>query len=577
MDDLKDRIIAANNSNTIFDIIQEVYYEDRKNEKALPELLTELNNSGRLNIVQAFQSYKNTSENHDFFSIRSVFEEILPKLNTPIKEVASCVRHLTLEAGQDMAAYMLITPFKEFCHKDIHHPSDLYKLSLSNIDEEFDHLSIAIIAGTYFDEPLYVNRAVELLNHDNETVRLRAIYALGRIIFTDVALRKKSANEIVNLLMSNHSDKTLSTALGSLFAITRELNELQNLYLDFLNKYKEYRGEKYIHAAANLLFFEKDRITKSEERILLEVCCYTPPENIGTIRNIDYALQRLLKQGDFNTCIEFLEKYFELNEYKTSIDAFDNFIRELRNYPDTYLSELITRWLLSRKVVLGKFCISLLNENSSEEELLSADFSQIEASSEFDRIFLARKACGWFYHRPISATSFMLSLLNGADPEEKQKITSLIFNPLLIGYNGKVKRHLKDISDQFKDNTVINLLSELDLYHSKLNKTQVIKELDIPTSHKEAHYRKQSEEFARSYEEAQKGGLMSLIGVKHSVILHGEGSIHYMYRGKDDEPVRQETQMNAISTSYEVPILTIVDPHGLDKMLQHFRLEGCTS
>jgi hypothetical protein len=70
---------------------------------------------------------------------------------------------------------------------------------------------------------------------------------------------------------------------------------------------------------------------------------------------------------------------------------------------------------------------------------------------------------------------------------------------------------------------------------------------------------------------------MELIGVKKSVILYGEGSIHYMYRGQDDEPVRQETQMNAVSTSYEVPILTIVDPHGLDKMLQHFRLEGCTS
>jgi hypothetical protein len=465
MDDLKERVITANNENKLFDFIQEVYFEDTRGEKALPELLVQLNNNGILNVVQAFQGYKNTSEKHDFFSIRSVFEEILPKLNAPVKEVASCVKHLTLEAGQDMTAYMLVPPFKEFCKKDINHPKDLYELSLSNIDEDFDHLSTAIIAGIHFDEPLYINRGIELLYHDNETVRLRAIYALGRIIFTDEDLREKSANEITKSLELNYSDKTLSTALGALFSITTKSNKLQSLYLDFLTKYKENHSEQYIHAAATLLFYEKDSVTKPEEVILLEVCCHTPPQNTETIRNIDYALKRLLKQGDFNICVTFLERFFELNEYKASIELFDDFIRELGNYPHTYLSELITRWMLSRKVIMGKFCMLLLGKKLGSEPILFADIQQIRQSQSSCRIFLAKKVCGWFYHCPISAISFMLSLLNGAALEEKQEIESLIFNPLLIGYKGKVKKYLNEISENIKDDIVINLLSRLDAYH----------------------------------------------------------------------------------------------------------------
>jgi hypothetical protein len=33
-------------------------------------------------------------------------------------DVADCVKHLTLEAGQDMSAYTILSPFKEFCKKD---------------------------------------------------------------------------------------------------------------------------------------------------------------------------------------------------------------------------------------------------------------------------------------------------------------------------------------------------------------------------------------------------------------------------------------------------------------------------
>jgi DNA-binding ferritin-like protein len=165
VDDLESKLIQAHKDGNFFEFIQEVYYQDRKGEKLLPSILSELHNEGKLNLVELFHSFKNTTENHDFFSVRRVFEEVLPNINSQVKDVAECVKHLTLEAGQDMAAYTLLSPFKEFCKKDKDRTKDLVDIALNNIDEDFDHLSTAIEAGASNDEVTYVNQAVELLTH----------------------------------------------------------------------------------------------------------------------------------------------------------------------------------------------------------------------------------------------------------------------------------------------------------------------------------------------------------------------------------------------------------------------------
>ncbi len=73
MDELKEKLLKANVDGNFFEFIQEIYYQDRKGEKLLPSILAELHNDGDLNLVGLFQNFKNTPENHDFFSVRRVF------------------------------------------------------------------------------------------------------------------------------------------------------------------------------------------------------------------------------------------------------------------------------------------------------------------------------------------------------------------------------------------------------------------------------------------------------------------------------------------------------------------------
>ncbi len=96
MDDLKDKLIQAYKDGNFFESIHEIYYQDRKGEKLLPNILTDLHNNGKLDLIELFKNFKNTPEKHDFFSTRRTFEEVLPNLNAPVTEVANCVKHLAL-------------------------------------------------------------------------------------------------------------------------------------------------------------------------------------------------------------------------------------------------------------------------------------------------------------------------------------------------------------------------------------------------------------------------------------------------------------------------------------------------
>ena len=272
MDELKGKLLKANVDGKFFEFVQEVYYQDRKDEKLLPSLLAELHNEGQLNLVEIFHSFKNTAENHDFFSVRRVFEEVLPLINAPVAEVVQCVKHLTLEAGQDAFTYTLMSPFKEFCKKDTDRTKALLDIALTYIDEDFDYLTTAIEAGASNDETTYVNQAIELLTHENELIIQRAIFALGRINFQDQMLLEPVAIAITKSSMSSPTDVILATSMRALFAVVSQSDDLESLFLDFLHTHSDHLDDRYIHAASEILFYDEKKVSSNVEPMLLNIC-----------------------------------------------------------------------------------------------------------------------------------------------------------------------------------------------------------------------------------------------------------------------------------------------------------------
>jgi hypothetical protein len=578
VDELREKLLKANVDDNFFEFIQGIYYQDRKGEKLLPSLLTELHNEGEFNLVDLFQGFKNTPENHDFFSVRRVFEEVLPNINAPVKDVAECVKHLTLEAGHDMAAYMLLAPFKEFCIKDADRAKALLDIALTNIDEDFDHLSTAIEAGASKGEVTYVNQAIELLSHKNELVIQRSIFALGRINYQNKKLLNPVAEAICQSSLSSPTDIVLATSMRALFAVVSQSDDLESFFLDFLETHSELLGDRYIHAASEILFYDEQKISGNVEPKLLNICCYTKPENKGTINNIDYALERILKRNSFDDCVVFLERFFELSEYKLSVKYFDSFVRELHNHRDTHLSALLTRWLLSKKIKLGKYATDLLRD-SDKGISIGFDRACVAKESKGVHLFLARKACGWFFNQPKTAISLIESLIPDIPDVELIDIQQLIFHPLCVSYPGSIRDHLETLSES-KDDRVkkiaTDVLAEYEDYKTSVKAALKINELSPSEQDRHTYWRHHSKLMNESMKQARsKSFLTSLFAGNESVLLYGNKSIHYMHHG--EQKTRQEVPLSEISTSIEFASMHNLDPHGLENMIWQFKAEGCTS
>ncbi|WP_282145462.1 HEAT repeat domain-containing protein [Alteromonas stellipolaris] len=578
MDELKGKLLKANGDGNFFEFIQEIYYPDRKGEKLLPSTLAELHNDGNLNLIGLFKNFKNTSENLDFFFVRRIFEEVLPYLNSPVQDIAECVKHLTLEAGQDKAAYMLLSPFKEFCRKDDGRAKALLNNSLTSIDEDFDHLSTAIEAGASKYEVTYVNQAIELLNHKNELVVQRAIFALGRIKYQDKTFLKPVAAAIKKSSESSPPDIVLATSMKAIFAVVSQSDDLENLFLDFLRTHSEHLDEHYIHAASEILFYDKEKVSSDVEAKLLNICCYTKPENKGTIDNIDYTLERILKRNSLNDCTVFLESFFEISEYKLSVKHFDSFVRELHNHRDTHLSALITRWLLSKRIKLGKYASDLLRD-SEKGISISFDRAYIATENQGVHLFLARKACGWFFNQPKTAISLIESLIPEAPDNELADIQQLIFHPLCVSYPRSICAHLETLNNSKDDSvkkTATNVLSEYEDYRTSIKAALKINELTPSEQDRHTYWRHHNKLMKESMKQARsKSFLTSLFAGNESVLLYGNKSIHYIHHG--EQKTRQEVPLSEFSTSIEFALMHNLDPHGLDNMIWQFKAEGCTS
>lgn len=578
MDDLKDKLIQAYNNGNFFESIHEIYYQDRKCEKLLPNLLTDLHNNGKLDLIELFKNFKNTPEKYDYFSIRRAFEEVLPDLNAPVIEVANCVKHLTLEAGQDMMANMLLPPFRTFCQKDSDRTKALFDFALTNVDEEFDHISTAIEAGANINETECVNQSIELLTNENETIKQRVIFALGRINYQDESLLEPVAVAIKKSSALSPTDAILATAMRALFSIISQSGDLETFFLDFLATHSKGLGDRYIHAASQILFYDEKKVSSNVEPILINICCHTKPVNKGTIDNIDYALERLLKRNHFGDCIDFLERFFELSEYKLSVKNFDSFVRELHNHRDTYLSSLLTRWLLSKKLMLGKYCYDLLQDVDNGISI-GFDKSCFPDESKGVHLFLARKVCGWFFNQPKTAISLIESLIPDAPQDDLGDIQLLIITPLCISYPGNIRQRMEELQDSSQNRVkeiASNVLSDYKKYQESVKVALKVNELKPSEQDRHTYWKYHNKLMGESMKQARSKSLFtSLFAGNESVLLYGNKSIYYIHHG--EQKTRQELPLQEFSYSIEFASMYNLDPHGLENLIFQFKAEGCAS
>ena len=581
MDTIKEQIIKSVKSGSFLATVYALDLQRKDDGGTLTRHLIELHNAGQIDVITEFLRLKHTDDPPKFFALRILLESIFPEISTTVAKAMECLKYLTLEARNDLVAGGLIKPFIDFLAAEPSRPGEALGIALKDIDTEFDFVSHTLVAGAKFDLNKYVLKAIELSEHTNIQVQKGSILALGGIDYKqDKRLTTQAMTAIETVATNNFDELLFTSVLRSGYTLYKKNNELEERVKNLFSTVLSHQDDQILYAATEILWLE-DAIPSSIAKLLLEVLIYTKPENQGEIKKIDYGLAKLLKRkrSEETECvILFLERIL-LKERDLSIIQFDNVRRQMLD-DKNLLNRVITKWLLSKKENLGKSAEALLPESHQEQYHLSVDKKQLSKSDKGVRLFLTRKACGWFFYKnPVSAASFIVSLIGMASKEERVDIAEILFNPLLISYPGSVKKYLEGtLANASKSQkTVINdVIAKLERYHQGLDEAWEIKELIQPVAHREAYHRYYTRLMTQTRKDAEKKSVFSNVVTKQ-LILYSNNIVNYNKFNSKEEAQRQEMQLQTHSLTLEIPSIEQFDHIGLDNKLFRFKSEGRTS
>lgn len=574
MSKYEELILKNIESEKFFETIEEAYRHNGEDREALEAALLQLHNSEKINIIEKFSEFSSNSNHCDIFTFRRIFGNILPKLEGSVSSVIQCIKHLILEVGDQPQALNLISSFQKFCETDSERAERAYSCAISDNVSEINFLTPAIVAGAIHDTELYLLRAIELVEHANFNIQINAIRAIGLISYADcLPLILDSLKSLRQLIEDTKNDHSLATALHSAINIYLNNTDTESEIEDLVKMVVSNDGDLILNTASAILSLEADKLPDSLIELFLGALRNTNPSEIGTIDNLDFGLTDLYKKNKKKQVMEFVEYFINKNEGNFSIKKFDSLMHEII---ENDLDYVVTKWFLSKKVCLCRSVTELMPETSSKESHVKADLSQLTKTFDGEIIFLARKACGWLFFRPVNAASFILTLIDELDTQELQEISDMLFDPLLLSYSGKVKDFLESEIKASKGKTkkcIKEALLRLENYHRDLSSVSELSELYPTQSQRETYSRYHSRLMNQALKDTPRAFLSDLFHV--SVLLYGNSSISYIHHGASDEKSRQEFELQQHSHSIEFPSLEYLNPHGLDNTLRLFRIEGC--
>lgn len=560
------------------DFLETVYAcssPDRDERDNLSMDLAALHNQGLIDIVTAFSGLGiGESGGPDFFLTRHIFEKALPHLNAPVLSVMRCVVLLLHRAGQDMASGTILHGFVGFCAKAASRPREALIEIESNPDELGEMLPATIAAGSQIDNPSYLAEVVRLSQHSNIRLRQHAVYSMVRIHWPKGATVPNSALSALEQSVVTESDgHILASVVTSAFALSQQDSAHESRAITLIGDALA-KGDDYtLHAASNLFGIHTAELQPTLLTLLVTQLRRVKPENKGTIDNIDFGIAHLLK-SDPEKAIYFLEELLLAYPDKLKLQAFDSAtgtIRQIR----ALTSKVLTRWFLRGERTLCEGVYYIGGMHHGDDLRIDIDPAELKPLDRVHVLFVAHKAIGYFFMKPITAASIVISLMRHApDDDVLQELGDLLFDPLLLNYTGSVHEYVikqANLESGKVQETINRARAVIEEYLEILRSVPELPALHPSQAQREAFRRNFSETMTESMKAAERQSV--LFGLfSRQTLLYGNKSINYVHAG-DEPPRRMEIPLSAHSVQMEIPRMENLDPYGVDFMLRVFRSE----
>lgn len=572
MKNIKLKLIQAYKEGKFFEVISKEYH---KNRIILGKTIVSLHNKNEIDVVEEFLELSNNSEAYNFFTVRHAFEEALPEIKSPLLSVMKCVKHLIEEAGNDLAATHVLNSFILYCEKDIELPKEAIQLIENQPDEWIEFTIPVIIAGTNLNLSEFIDSAVKLCKNENISIRQQVTVGLGRINYDDKTEQIKHSLEILkNILLDEDDEIIIGNAIQSLFSLYLADNSLEEEITNLIKKYKKNKSRQICYSISKLFGLKTDKIPLNLIDVITDSLKTVQANEYGIIENIDFGIRHLLKSKHIDKGIDLLEELLTQNDNELSIKVFKSTISEIYNN-ETLLNRIVTRWFLSRKLTLCKAVADIFHFGNSDFKAIGLASIELKNNNKDSYTYLARKAIGWLYTRPVSCISFILSMVDYIS-DDLNEITNLMVNPMIISYPGQINEYLEKVkpNSTAQRKKVINaVIKKWKSYLDEIKSVDELPELWISEHHKDTFKRMYSKEMEKAFKESEKKSFIHQFFPK-SILLYGRASIFFSV-GQDGKKHRQEIPLQNIGHAMEYPRLQNIDPQGLDFKLRIFRIERC--
>ena len=571
----KEVLIAAAKNGDFLDAVYKSDLAEPDEREDLPVEIAALHNDGHINVVAEFAKLGNTlGSGPDFFTMRRVFEKTLPHIDAPMRDVMHCVLHLYQDAGQDMAAETVSDSYVAYCEKDPARPREAMQIIEGEHDQFADTLPSTVAAGSRIDNPHYLAEALRLGRHPAKVLRRRAVLSLASIEWPTGANVPEEALAGLEKSATEVDDQILASVVKSAFVFYQQDKTTEARVAALIDKALSKGDECALHAGSAIFGFETKEIPAPLLDVILGHLKQVKPANKGMLDKIDRGLKVLLKEVTAEKALRYLEELLLLHTGTLTIEDFDSAANEILTNK-TLLSKVTTRWFLNGAPALCKSVEKIVRKSHNDTLPIDIEVSELK-TKEFKHImFMARKAIGYLFTKPITATSILISLMRLApDDETLEHLGELLFDPLLINYPGSVLEYIEAQARRETGKvkaTLDKALAELIAYLDTLSAVPVLAALHPSQAHREACNRSTGELFEASMQKAEKHSVFFHLALK-STLLYGRKSINYIH-GDGGPPRRMEISMTSYSMETESPRMKHLDQHGLNYMLRVFRAE----
>ena len=407
---LRDAILAGYRAGNFLQTVFSCLTADHEERETVALELAALHNDGTIDVVAAFEKLRNHNPNGpDFFLTRHVFEKALPHINAEVSSVMRCVLRLHREAGRDLAAGTILDGFIGFCAKDPSRPAKALNEIEANPGELVDMLPATIAAGSQINDQHYLEQAIRLSQSPDIELRRRAVFSMARLKWSRemtipdsafAALEKSAAQET--------DDQILASVVTSAFALFEQDKTQQSRAVTLIASALEKGGEYTMYAASTLFGFHTNELPLPLLDLLLSDLKRVSPEHKGTLDNIDYGLSHLLKKGEQERAIRFLEELLVAHPSKLTVKVFDSAARDiLTSRP--LISKVLTRWFLRGEPELCEGVEEICGTHHGDDLHIEVDSAELKPLDLTHVMFMARKAIGYFFMKPVTAAGVVIS------------------------------------------------------------------------------------------------------------------------------------------------------------------------